>query len=277
MIKIFVASDVHGKFLELWEHFISDGFMPGDKTNLVILNGDIIDANDTCQDQTNQLNIIRDYINKYKNIIYIKGNHEVLLKLDDKDLQSFINKLPVAYINDNLFICHGWFNPKWTIAEHKNKIMQDDYQSANFGDIYHGSPQNIIVREQLNKDFFGYYTFDQYEQTLIELYPSQKFIFGHFFNFLWSYEKCKHLHYFLFQEELQKFKLGSDNLITTMVKEFDYSKPYISKHEKIYCIDVFTKCFKLDLPYYFCILKFNSNTLGKLFDEDGNEKQFKFE
>lgn len=62
--------------------------------------------------------------------------------------------------------------------------MQDNYPSANFGEIYHGSPQNIIVREKLNKDFFGYHTFEQYEQTLIELYPSHKFIFGHFFNFL---------------------------------------------------------------------------------------------
>lgn len=277
MIKIFVASDVHGKFVELWERFISDGFIPDDKTNLIVLNGDIVDAYDSIHQQIEQLRTIQNYINKYKNIIYIKGNHEAQIKLDDDSLQLFIDKLPVAYVNDNLFICHGWFNPKWTIAEHKNKIMQDDYPISNFGEIYHGSPQNIIARQKLNKDFFGYRTFDEYEKTLMELYPKHKFIFGHFFNFMWSYEKCNHMHYFIYRTEIRKLEQGLDNLISTMVQEFDYSKPFISANDKIYCIDVFTKCFRYNLPYYLCILQFNSNTLGKLYDEQGYETELKFE
>lgn len=273
MINIFIASDVHGKFDELWNFLINQGFVPGNKNFLLILNGDIIHDKDNILRIEKQIKNIENKINKYKNILYLKGNHEASVEFKYKKLKNFISKLPIAFINNNIFVCHGWFNPKWNVSEHKNKRLLD-YNFSHYGDIYHGSPQNIILREKLFTDYFGYKNINEYELALKLHYPNHIFIFGHYHNFLWSYEECKSLNYFMFIEEANKLMESKDNLISKMCDNFDYSKPYISPLGNIRCIDVFTKCHLLNLKYYFYVDKFISENNFKIAYEDGEWLEF---
>lgn len=53
-----------------------------------------------------------------------------------------------------------------------------------------------------------------------------------------------------------------------MTNEFDYSKPFISAHKKIYCIDVFTKAHLFNLKYYFYVQHFESDDLGRAWSDN---------
>lgn len=269
-IELFIASDVHGKFDELWSYVQDQGFNPDNINHLFIMNGDILDYEDDEIKISKDIEKIIKLMQTHKNIVFLKGNHEDKIRVFDTKISNFLSRLPIVYHNDNIWVCHGWFNPKWTVSEHADKTMRDRMPVADSGSIIHGSPQNIFVRNKEGLDYFKFKTIDEYERTLIDKYPQYTFVFGHYSSFFWMYEKCKKIHYTTYKEELKKLKSGKSNFISEMASEFDYSKPYISPNNKIYCIDVYTKCHKYGLKYYFHVQKFISSKKGVTLDEDGN-------
>lgn len=260
--QFFITSDVHGKWFELWDYILKSGFDPENEYHVLVLNGDLIDYNNNADFNEPILCDIFKKIDKYPNIIYLKGNHELNYANQDLTHCQRLKTLPMIYTTKNLFICHGWFNPHWEINQHINR-MHPQLNIANFGTLLDGSPACIFNRMRWHSDYFGYTSFELYEESLIRNFPDHTFVFGHYFNFLWSYEKTLGMSYQEVKAELNKLMDHQPNLITDMTNEFDYSKPFISANKKIYCTDVFTKAHLYKLPYYFYVQRFESSDLGK--------------
>ncbi|MGL4950620.1 MAG: metallophosphoesterase [Mycoplasma sp.] len=265
----FIISDTHGLNNELFETINNCGFEFGNENHTLVLAGDIVDIHIPAEETDVLLSKIFDLLDKYDNFIYLIGNHEETI--GERGISKFcerIKKLPVALTTENIFTCHGWYNPKWKIKEHQNKMDDSLDPILAFGDMLTGSPASIYIRQKLNTDFFGYKTFEEYENLLLEKYPNHKFIFGHYFNFFWDFEKIRGIHYFQFGDELKKFKNGEKSLLGDVINEYDYSKPYINKHKNIYGIDLYTKSYMLDLPYYLNVLRFESENKPVLIYKD---------
>lgn len=77
-MKYFVFSDVHNGFDELMQALTNAGFEYNNKEHILICCGDLFDRLDKA---VQLFNFIYDFKIKYPNrFIYIKGNHELLLK-----------------------------------------------------------------------------------------------------------------------------------------------------------------------------------------------------
>lgn len=265
--KIFIISDVHGKWFDLWNYILESGFDPKSKNHVLVLNGDLIDYNDTTEFNEPILTDIFAKVDFYKNIVYLKGNHELKYADQSKTHNQRLKTLPLIFTTSNLFVCHGWFNPYWDVQQHQNS-QHPQLNITNFGTLLDGSPACIFNRMRLKNKYFEYADFDSYESALIKNYPNYTFVFGHYFNFLWSYKKTLGLNYQEVKLELSKLMNNEPSLITEMTQEFDYSKPFISRNKKIYCIDVFTKAHKYNLKYFFYVQKFEADTSGRTWNEN---------
>ncbi|MGL4951416.1 MAG: metallophosphoesterase [Mycoplasma sp.] len=259
MYKIFIISDTHGLNDELFEKIKMSEFNLSDENNFLIFSGDMVDQNIDINKTDLLLENLFNLIDKNKNIVYLTGNHErIISEKGNSKFSERLKQLPIAAITENIFTCHGWINPKWKISEHRNKKDYSLDPIISYGDIINGSPASIYIRKKLNTDFFGYTEFGQYEDLLLKKYPNYIFVFGHYFNFFWDFEKIRGIHYFQYADELKKFNNGEPSLIDAVVEEYDYSKPYINKYKNIYAIDLYTKCYSQNLPYHIKFVQFNS-------------------
>ncbi|MGL4948424.1 MAG: metallophosphoesterase [Mycoplasma sp.] len=262
MNKIFVISDTHGLNEDFFKVIETSEFDANNNSHTLVLNGDIIDQFLDIDLMDSLLIKIFSWIDTHDNIVFLSGNHERNFISKTKIHKERLLNLPVIFMTDNIFICHGWFNPMWKVSEHNNKV---DYRLktkqvplVGYGDVINGSPAAIFTREKLKTDFFGYKSFEEYEIKLMQMYPNHIFIFGHFFNFMWNYEPTKGMHYFEYRDELDKFNNNKQSAIQDISSNYDYSKPFISKHQKIYGLDLYTKCYMIGLKHHINIFSFKS-------------------
>lgn len=267
-VEIYVCSDVHSKFDELITQAIEKGWKPKDKNTLLVLAGDIIEATLPLKEIEGLAIRIHNFIQENKNVVWLKGNHEDRVKSASEILKQILEPLPIIFKSKDLFICHGWFNPNWTIKEHQNKI-KPNVKFGMSGTILEGAPQNIIMWETYDDDYFGYRSLKEYEERLIEKFPHHTFIFGHYFTFLWDYEPAIRLNYYTTTEEIKKAQEGKQSIIADALEKYNFDKPYISPLGKIRCIDVFTKSFLFDLPYHIYVYKIFFNGEYELSNAEG--------
>ncbi len=244
---------------EAWEYVLSRGFEPGNDGHILILNGDMVSKELPINQNEQILRFLSQLLDRYSNIKMILGNHELSLLKPKYNLSldclEFIKSLPQALVNKELFICHGWFNPKWKIENHFG-MREDDNRS---GEMVSGSPSYIWNKQKNNKSYWGYDSLEEYVAELQKKYPNKKFIFGHAPNFLWNYKPAQGITYSAIKEAFINFK-KPDSLFQKLLKEYDYSKPFIDPTNTIYCSDVFTKIWLFGEKYYFLVFEFNVNT-----------------
>lgn len=188
-MKYFVFSDVHNGFDELMQALTNAGFEYNNKEHILICCGDLFDRLDKA---VQLFNFIYDFKIKYPNrFIYIKGNHELLLKQCVYEMKHG-GCDPIHRSNGTIgtisqFIEAGILDKVLKFIDNNSIYYYelDDYIFCHAGLplklIYEDEKPKLVINKQASDQDFQMHTWDNpFDNWEHDIYPSDKtMVVGH--------------------------------------------------------------------------------------------------